>query len=604
MLERANLFIIPLDEERRWYRYHHLFADLLRRRLRRSYPELIPVLHGRASRWFEQNDMLPQAIDQAFAARDYARAAALVEQAAPQMEETFQSAAWLNWVRALPEELLRARPLLCVQIAGALIDNGEVDEVEPWLHEAENLLAAAAEEGSVEDDGSLQSLPAVITLTRASVASYQGDNARATRYAELALAQIPEEDLMLRSQAAAIAGLASWSLGDLQTAEKTLVDWINSTHKLGVPLFAIASAFGVADIRIALGRLQDAIHAYDEALLLAQDVDQQLLPITAHHHLGLAMLYHEMGEEAKAAHHLQISSELGRRSTLIDWPYRSRLAHAHLNESAGELDAALALLDDAKRVYITNPVPDARPVEALKAGIYLKQGHLQRAQEWVQAEVLAIEDELSYLNEFKYLTLAKLLIAEYAETGDEHALQQAGYLLDRLLRAAEEGKRAGSVIEILLQQALAYQALGDLPLALASIERAMILAEPEGYLRIFVDEGPPMARLLREANARAIAPTYTQKLLAAVSLAGLEKTDPSKTKSDIRHPTSDIVESLSDRELEVLHLVADGLTNKQIAERLYVTLNTVKAHTRNIYGKLDVHHRAEAVAKARALGMI
>ena len=608
MLERANLFIIPLDEERRWYRYHHLFADLLRQRLRQADPELIPDLHGRASVWYEKNDLLPEAIDQAFAAGDLQRASALVERVAPQMEASFQSAVWLKWARALPEQLLRARPVLCVQYASALIDCGELEEVEQRLRDAEYWLAfdgdGAVAGMVVEDEAGFQALPATIALTRANHASYPGDHAAAIKYAELALELIPEEDLMQRAQAVAIVGLTSWALGDLQAAQKALVDWMESTLQMGIPLFTIASAFGLADILVTQGRLQEAIGTYDEALQLAQDVDGHLLPITAHHHLGLAMIYHEMGEKEKAAHHLQISRDLGRKSTLIDWPYRSRIAHARLKESAGDLDAALALLDEAKRVYIPNPVPDVRPVEAVKAGIYLKQGRLGQAQEWAREQGLAVNDDLDFVNEFEHLTLARVLLAKYTETGVDRALQQAQSLLDRLLVAAEEGDRAGSVIEILIVQALAYQAAGDIPNALTSLGRAFSLAEPEGYLRTFLDEGPPMSQLLSAAAAQEITPIYIHKLLNQFPIPHSELQIPNSVKSEIRYPKSQIVEPLSDRELEVLHLIAEGLTNQQIAARLYLSLHTVKVHNRNIYSKLDVHHRAQAVARARELGII
>jgi LuxR family transcriptional regulator, maltose regulon positive regulatory protein len=572
MLERANLFIIPLDEERRWYRYHHLFADLL-----------------------------------------HQRAAALVERVEPQMEASFQTAVWLKWARAIPEELVLARPVLCARYASALIDSGKLEEVERWLHEAEKWLEAAAGGTAagmiVEDEESFPALPATITLNRANLASYQADNAGAIKYAELALELLPEENLMQRAQAAVMRGITYWTLGDLPAAQKALVDWMDSSQKFGIPIFTIASAFGLADILVGQGRLQEAINTYDEALQLAQDVDHHLLPITAHHHLGLAMIYHEMGEGEKAAHHLQISSELGRKSTLIDWPYRRAVAHARLKESAGDLDAALALLDEAERVYIPNPAPDMRPAGALRAGIYLKQGRLQLAQEWVRERDLSADDDLSYLREFEHITLARVLVAEYQESGGERAWQQAGSLLERLLAAAEEGKRAGSMLEILIVQAIAYQARGDIPAALIPLQQALSLAEPQGYLHIFLDEGPPMSQLIREATARGIMPAYTAGLLSDIPAIESQELGIAKTTSDIRHrsseaATSDIVEPLSPRELEVLNLIADGLTNKQIADRLYLSPHTIKVHTRNIYAKLDAHHRTEAVARARELGLI
>ena len=322
------------------------------------------------------------------------------------------------------------------------------------------------------------------------------------------------------------------------------------------------------------------------------------------------MLYHEMGDQEAAAQHLLKGRELGEQTVLVDWPNRWCLAQARLKETQGDLEAALDLLDEAKRLYVRNLVPDIRPIEALKARVYVRQGRLTEALSWARERGVSVDDDLSYLHEFEHVTLARVLIARYKSDLVDGSIHEALELLEHLLQTAEEDRRMGSVIEILVLQALAQEAQGNIPAALVSLERALTLAEPEGYVQIFVDEGRPMARLLYEALSREIAPDYTRRLLAAFPIAEPEQVKPSKTQSKIRNldtgtqAISEIVEPLSERELEVLELIAEGLTNQEIAARLFLSLHTIKVHARNIYGKLGVHNRTQAVTRARALGLL
>jgi LuxR family maltose regulon positive regulatory protein len=606
-LERANLFIVPLDNMRQWYRYHRLFADLLRQRLPQTAPN-IAEYHLRASRWHEANGTMAEAFHHAIAAKDFARAADVAERAWQSMDGTFQSAAWLSWVKQLPDEMIGIRPVLSTQYAWALMDTGEIEACESHLRNAERCLAGSSDEMIVVEQEQFESLPALIAMARAYMAQSQGNSAATVKYAELALQLIPPEDVFRRAQATVMLEFTHWATGDLEAARRAMDDWMTSMQQLGHIVFVVASGFAVADIQVAQGRLRAAIRTYQQALQLAEKSGPAAQSITAHHHLGLALRYHELGNAEAFTQHWRRAEELDKRTTLVDWPHRWCLAQARLKQAEGDFDAALDLLDEAKRVYAKNPVPDLRPIETLKAQVYLKQGRLTEAQEWVRKRDLSADDEISYLHEYEYLTLARVLIVENQTT-------QALSLLDRLLQAAEVGQRAGSVIEILIAQALAYRVRGNTPAALATLERALTCAEPEGYVRIFVNEGETMRWLMADCRSliekqgpregqRMIR--YVDKLLAAfprsAAIPSAIKDQPHLHRAQAQ--ASDVVASLSPRELEVLRLMAQGLSNQEIADRLFLALSTVKGHTRLIFDKLQVQRRTEAVARARELGLL
>ncbi len=606
-LERANLFIVPMDNERCWYRYHHLFGDILRQRLaQRLSPAEIAEYHLRASQWYEKNGDIAEAFYHGFTAGDYGRAAGLAELAWQGMDGTFQTAAWLGWVKKLPEDVIRLRPVLSAQMGLAFMDAGEPEASESRLQAAERCLNGSTDGMVVVDKAQLKPLPAMIAMARAYNAQVQGNLLATLKYAELALQHIPEDDLFRRAQATIMLEITHWARGDLESARFAMVDWMNSMQKAGNIVFVVASAFALADILVVQGHLREAEKTYQQSLKLAAQHGKEAQQITAHHYLGLAMLYHEWAVDAAAAEHLQIARELGEHTTLVDWPYRWNLAQARLKESGGDLEAALVHLDEARRVYVKNPVPDTRPIGALKAKLYLKHGRLALAWDWVRAQGLTSDDEISYLSEFEHLTLARVLTAEYQSRQSRHSFLQATGLLERLLKAAEVQRRIGSVIEILVVQALAHQVQGNLSLALASLERLLFLAQPEGYIRIFTDEGNPMRLLILDFRSWKEKQTSSQgdPLLVYVEklLSAFERSEEKQSTANPKKP--DMIEPLSERELEVLRLVAQGLTNKEISQRLVVALSTIKGHNLRIFGKLQVENRSEAVKRARELGLL
>jgi LuxR family maltose regulon positive regulatory protein len=590
-LERANLFIVPLDNERRWYRYHHLFADLLRRQLHQitslgNEEGYLAEYHIRASRWYEENDDLGAAFHHAVVAGDFVRAVGLAEAAWPSMNGSFQSVVWLGWVKKLPEDVIRVRPMLCTHMGRAFADAGEPEASELRLQDAERCLDGLNVESEAQQ---LKPLPAMIALVRASNAQMQGNLAATVKYAELALQIIPEDDFVRRAQAIITSEVTHWSNGNLESTIRAIGDWMDSMTRLGNYVFVVASAFAVADLLVGLGRLNEAERTYQDALQLAAQHGPEAEHITAHHHLGLSMIYRQWGDDTLAAYHLKRAAELGLQTTLVDWQYRWHVAQAWMKEAVGDFKTALALLNEAKRAYIRSGVPDLRPIAALKARIYLKQGRPDKTREWAAERGLSLADEASYLHEFEHLTLARLEIAN----------PLVNDLLVRLLQAAEAQNRRGSALDILLVQVLAHEAQGNCPQALAALKRVLSLAEPEGYVSIFVDEGEPIRKLIKKQSDNRDYPLsdYEDKLLVAFTQR------LATSKSAIVHQKSDMIEPLSERELEVLKLLRTELSGPEIAKQLFISLNTFRTHTKSIFNKLGVNNRRGAVCRAEELDL-
>jgi LuxR family maltose regulon positive regulatory protein len=355
----------------------------------------------------------------------------------------------------------------------------------------------------------------------------------------------------------------------------------------------LGSAVALAEIRRSQGRLRESMRTYEQALDLATAQGAPALRGIADMHVGLSQSLRERNELDAAKQHLQTSTELGEHLGLTQNPYRWRVAMAQIREAEGDLDAALDLFVDAGRLYVSDYFPNVRPIAALKARVWVAQGRLGEALGWAREHGLSAQDELSYLREFEHITLARLLLAQSARDRAEGSMHEATEFLERLLEAADAGGRLGSVIEILILQALAYLARSDMPAALVPLERALTLAEPQGYVRVFVDEGPSMAVLLEAAAKKGIAPNYVRQLLAALGKA--------QERAPVNQP---LVEPLSERELEVLRLLATDLGGPEIASELVVSLNTVRTHTKNIYAKLGVNNRRAAVTRAEELDLL
>jgi LuxR family maltose regulon positive regulatory protein len=611
-LQRGNSFVIPLDDKRSWYRYHHLFADVLRIHLIAEQPELVPDLHRRASEWYEHNGSMENAIRHSLAARDFARAADLIELVMPTMRRNRQSATLYGWLKSVPDELVRVRPVLSVGYAFASMSRGDLEGVEPRLRDAERWLDMETDISErpeslaagmvVLDNEEFRRLPGMIAMVRAAQSLSRGDMPETVKYARQVLKFAREDDYLMLGGAASQLGLAAWASGDLDTARRMTADGMEKVRRAGYLSASVGGAIVLADIQIAQGHLHEAMATYKQALQWATKPGTPVLPGVADMYVGLSALCYEHDDLKTATQHLLTSQALGELAGLQQNPYRWRSAMARIREAEGDLDTALDLLDQAERLYDGNFSPNVRPVATRKVRVWVAQGRLGEAMGWARVQGLSFENELSYLREFDLITLARVLLARYQSDHADSSISGVMGLLERLLKAAEEGGRKGSVIEILVLQAIAYYAQGDLSAALLPLQHALVLAEPEGYVRMFLDEGPSMMQLLHEASTCEIMPEYTDKLLAAFEAEKRKIEDKSDlSPAPLGQPLN---ESLSQRELKVLQLMAQGLSNREIGERLFLALDTVKGHNRIIFGKLQVQRRTEAVARARELGLL
>jgi LuxR family maltose regulon positive regulatory protein len=444
----------------------------------------------------------------------------------------------------------------------------------------------------VVDEEEFRRLPAMIQLYRAALALARGELLDAVTYARRALDLAPDGDRVSRAPAAGLLGLAYRAGGDLEAGHQAYAECMAGLYQAGFVADTFGCAIALADIRIAQGRLGDALRTYELALRRAVEHGGPTLRGTADMYVGMSDICREHGDLPAATAHLLRTVELGEQAGLPQNPYRRRVAMALVRRAQGDLAGALDLLDEAERMYVSDFFPQVRPIPAVRVRVWLAQGAVGAALNWVREQGLSVDDDLSYLREFEHITFARVLMAGHPDPAAD-SLDQAHTLLARLLAAAEAGARTGSVIEILVLQALIHQARGDVSAAVDAAGRALTLAEPEGYVQIFADEGQPMASLLRTVAKTGFAPGYVRRLLA-VAL-------PTQDERPIQRG---LIESLSAREIDVLRLLGTDLDGPDIARRLVVSLNTVRTHTKNIYAKLGVNNRRAAVRRAKELDLM
>ena len=575
-LDTHNIFLIPLDNERHWYRYHHLFADLLRQRLHQQQPDSVAELHSRASQWYEDNGMEIEAFHHAVAANDVEHAARLVEGDGMPLHFRGAVAPVLNWLASLPTTVLDARPSLWVMYASALSMTGQLAGVEEKLQAAEAALQDA------EMDDKTRNLIGHIAAIRALLAAAQYQVDTIIAQSRRALAYLHPDNLAVRTATIWKLGIAYQLQGDRAAASRAYSEAISISQASGNTIINISATIGLGNVQETENQLYLAAETYRRVLQLVGDPPQLA---ASEAYLGLARIFYEWNDLDAAQQHGQQSIQLARQIENTDRfvPYEVFLARLKLAQ--GDVAGAAALLAKADQfVRQHNFVFRAPEVAAARVRVLLHQGNLATAAHLAETHELPIGQ-------------ARVHLAQ----GDPSA---ALAVLEPLHQQMEAKGWQDEHLKVMVLQAVALHVHSEKDKAVQLLADVLALAEPGGFIRLFVDEGLPMAQLLSETAVHGIVPNYVRRLLAAFPVAEPEQAGPAKTQSNIRNLKSEIVEPLSQRELEVLQLIAQGLSNREISERLFLALSTVKGHNRIIFSKLAVQRRTEAVARARELGLL
>jgi len=604
-VERAGLFLMPLDEVRGWWRYHHLFADLLRVRLQEEQPGLAPRLHRNAAAWYAERGLADDAIRHAVAAGEMTWAARLIEQDFDMVYNVRGEGGTIQrWFSALPADLVQSRPRLLLVQALLMATSGHLDAVDALLDAAERAGADAVDEPFEPTVGRAASMlvnvPAYIAVDRSYLAQLRGDAGGTAAFAAQALAVIGEGERLLDSVARWQLAIAAWLGGRLAEAERALVDGIAGLHAAGLLAVAASSVYELGQVQRARGRLDAAVQACQQALEVTVVPGRPPWAAAGPAYVGLGELAYERNEMEIALQHVTEGIALCRQ-----WVYTTQLAAglvtlAWIRQAAGDPAGALDAIGEAVRVA-PGPPGLFNPVPAQRARLLLAQGDLAAAAHWMKECGLDADDEPDYSREPGQLVLARVLLAQGLPG-------QALALLDRLYAAAVAQDRIGSVIEAGALRALALAASGEESGAVAALADALTLACPQGYVRIFVDEGKPMAALLgllitaqRAGQAAAEAPLGCLARLLRAFDSGPALPVPGRLATRV---VPGLVEALTERELEVLGMLAAGRSNQAVARELVVTIDTVKKHVSHILDKLGTANRTEAVARARELGLI
>lgn len=599
-LESANLFIVPLDDERRWYRYHRLFSDLLRKRLWQTSPDLVPALHRRASLWYEQEGLIDEAIRHALNATSYERAANLIEENVEATLMRSEVRTFLNWMERLPDDHVRSRPKLSFFHAWALLMSGQSPEV------VERRLQSIP---SVQEEAANIAIQAGrIAALRAYLALFQANFMLAAELCHRALAHLPESDLFLRSVVTWILSMTGLSDGEHPDGRMALEKVIRMCQEIGNPLVAVAALSHQARLQMRQGRLQLARETLEQALQLATDAQGRRLPIASEALIVLGELEREWNHLEKSAEHLTDSIDLARQWNELSsfdayFPLmRLRLAQGDVAAAGEAIETAWQMAHRSDFTQIDDILADLQ-----RACFWVAQGNVAEVMRWAEKGGLLTgmapenppaRDERqvyidTHLRKYEQLVLARAFLLQGRAA-------EALELLETLIVQARQLERTDLAIEINILRALAFHHEGRNDPALEALAAALSLAEPGGYVRIFLDEGEPMRRLLRQAASRGVAQDYVAKLLAASGEPAILERQAGASRS-LAQP---LVEPLSDREVEVLRLLAGGLSNPEIAGRLYVAVSTIRSHCKNIYEKLGVHRRWDAVQRAQELGLI
>jgi LuxR family maltose regulon positive regulatory protein len=606
-IEHSNLLLVPLDEVRGWWRYHHLFADLLRARLHQQEPLRVQELHRNAATWSEAHGLSDDAVHYALAAADPVWAAQLIERHADARILRGEVATVRRWLADLPANLAASRPrLLLVRTLLSLL-TGQVEPVESLLERAERFADSADDpfEPSVGKAASaLANVPAAIALDRAHLAELRGDADRAIHFGQQALDLIGDRDSMLGSIAEARLAVAYWLGGRLGDAERGLSASIEGWQAAGEHYLAVRGCYYLGLVHRAQGRLDAALRTYERALEIATPREGPALPAAGAAHVGIAEVAYQRDELDVAMRHVTDGIEICRQLPFTQPLATGLVTLAWIRQATGDADGALDAVSEAEQVPASPDLADLlNLVPVQRARLLLSQGNVPAVAQWIEERGLSVDDEVSYPREPAYLLLVRFLLAT-------DAADRALGLLARLDADAAAHDRWGSLIEIHALRALALAAVGREVDGSKALAEAVRLASPQRYIRVFVDEGEAMGRLLGRLVAAGMD---QQPITGRLSMNGLARIarafdaatahrPGTGTTGGVRLPP--LVVTLSEREQEVLRLLAAGKQNQEIAEELYVTRDTVKKHVTHILDKLGVSNRTQATVRARELGLL
>ncbi len=588
-LERANVFLIPLDHTRCWYRYHHLFRSLLRRQLQQGNPDIIPKLHRRAGVWYEENHLVAEAIEHALKAHDYDQAATSISQVlADSLWKSGEAITILRWLESLPEELLSSRPDLCAFHALTLFLTGELKGAEARLQIADQILDSEP----ILDQHHRAEQKGMLAAVRTYIAFFQGDAAGIMQFARQALDLLPSESTMWRDSVAINLGDAYNIAGDLSGAQKMYSEVLGASQSSGNIFLGLLAGAKLAVSYKDQGQLRNAEEICRRLIQFATTREKPSLEIAGKLFGIWGEILCEWNELERAEAHIRKAVELCEREgnvATVGLSYLYLLRVLWAKHDLAAVEQTLFKLDElARSSNVPMWIPEA--LVAWKSWLWLRQGNLEAAEQILRTHGISPQSTPGYRQEGAYLSLARLLIAQ-GRPGETDCF------LPQLYSQAESRGQIGLMIVCLCLSALAGARQGLKGKAVDFLEKALAFAEPEGYVQVFLEEGPPMARLLHEVATRGVTSWYAGKLITAFSghIPQLDKHGAL---------VNQLVQPLSAREIEVLKYMAEGKSNAEIASHLYLSPNTLRAHSHHIFGKLDVHNRLQAVNKAKELGLI
>jgi LuxR family transcriptional regulator, maltose regulon positive regulatory protein len=599
-LEQANLFLIPLDNRRGWYRYHHLFAELLRARLRKSPTTRVDELHRHAAAWFEKEGLIPEAIQHALAASENEWVAGLIEQHTPALLESGRLNTLLGWMKSLPESTIHHRPWLAVSQVWAELMAGRPERADALLEEIQSRLEGQPSLTEGEDKRLLRGNLAALQATSAAM---QARAVQAKEDAQQALSLLPENAGWTRIMSLMALGYGSRLCGDLEGARLAFEQVVELGRRMDSLLAMATGQFDLGGVYRLQGRLRKAKEVFEDLLNLSE---QRKVSggFSGRAISGLASIFYEQNQLQEALRYLDRSLKLSESWPNPNHDVYSLILLSRVYSAQGEWQKAAEAFKKIESIHQKTPVT---PVltglrDHNQVRFWLAKGDTAAAVSWAANRNSPADLRSGSMDEFRaleILTTARVWVAGYRANPacDLKRLDQAVNGLDWVI---EEGRKAGYgsyLLEAAIMRAIGARIQGKLNQSLELIKEALERAEAEGFLRIFIDYGQPAAELLYEAAAKGISPDYCGRLLASFSGAEVEAARPPALEEEM-------IEPLSEREVEVLHLIADGFSNSEIAQRLYLSMNTVKGHTRNIYAKLNVNSRTQAVARARALGIL